>query len=701
MDKQPIDILWVAICAVLVFLMQGGFLCLEAGLVRSKNYINVAIKNIMDMGITVLIFWALGFGLMFGVSETGWFGTSQFFRSSNGHDLWGAVFWVFQAMFCGTCVTILSGAVAERMRITGYFVAVMFVAGLIYPVAGHWMWGGLYEGEPSGWLAKMGFVDFAGSTVVHSVGGWVALAGVLVVGSRLGRFPKDGPAQEIPGANIPLAALGVLILWFGWFGFNGGSTLSFNNTVPRVISNTLLGGSAGLVAAVLYGVFFQGRVAANWAMNGVLAGAVAVTANCHAINAPLAVIIGMIGGIIAVLGDLTLEKLRIDDAVGAIPVHLFAGIWGTLAVGLFGDLEILGTGLTRPEQIGVQLLGIGVTFAWAFSLGLAVFYGISRVIALRVSPEDELLGLNISEHGARTEILDFYMVLDRQQKTGDLTLRVPEEPFTEVGQIASRYNAVMEKLEESVAMNDAIIRTSADAIITVDRDNYRVMTINPAAARLLGISSEKAIGQSIASLVSLFPETEPDNILSVSGLLEELAGTSARAEYMVQIPNGIVRPVQLVVAESEVRETAFYTITLSDLQNRREADAQLRLTRDQYEALVDEISDIVIGVGSDGRITSLNAAGEKLLRVSIRDLIGRPVHEAIFPPDLRERVQFGLKRIIAAEDPSLNDQTMPTRIVDFDRNTIPVELTIERFQSEQDVSLLLIFRVKDKEPLST
>jgi len=438
-----VDILWVIAASALVFLMQAGFLGLEAGLTRTKNAINVAIKNLADFGVSVIVFWLVGFGLMFGAASSGWFGTDRFALSFGEPSAGATVFFVFQVMFAGTAVTILSGAVAERLRFLGYIFLAVFIAGVTYPVFGHWAW------NSGGWLAELGFVDFAGSTVVHSVGGWSALAVLIVIGPRIGRFPKDGPPRKIQGNNLPLASLGVILLYVGWLGFNGGSTLAIDSSVGRVIANTVLAGAAGLVAATALGYRVNGRAEIDHVFNGVLGGLVAITANAHAVDSIAAAVIGALGGIVAIGAMVLLEKFRIDDAVGAVPVHLAAGIWGTLATGIFGEADLLGTGLSRIEQIGVQALGVAAAFVWVFITTYLVVRAIDHFKPFRVTEEAELVGLNVSEHGATTELLDFFRVMDRQAATGDLSLRVPVEPFTEVGQIATQYNVMMEKLETS------------------------------------------------------------------------------------------------------------------------------------------------------------------------------------------------------------------------------------------------------------
>ena len=453
MDKSLVDIFWVLICAGLVFLMQAGFTGLESGLTRSKNSINVAIKNITDFGTSTILFWSFGFALMFGTSVSGWIGSTEFLLSLD-EGPWTNAFFLFEIMFCATAVTIVSGATAERLRFRSYIIISIILAGLIYPIFGHWVWSGIQTGISSGWLGMMGFVDFAGSTVVHSVGGWVALAALLVIGPREGRFPLVGTHMKIHGSNLPLSVLGVLLLWIGWFGFNGGSTLALNDQVSGIITNTFLAGASGAMVTLTIGWILRKQADAELVIFGSIAGLVAITASAHAVSTVSSLTIGGIGGAVMLGVDYLLEYLHIDDAVGAIPVHLGAGIWGTLAVAIFGKPELLNTGLNIWKQLLIQAIGVGVCFIWTFGTSYAFFLLINRFFPLRVTPEDEYIGLNVSEHGATTELLDMFRTMDSQARTGDMSLRVPVEPFTEIGQIAQHYNWVMDALEKELAKTE-------------------------------------------------------------------------------------------------------------------------------------------------------------------------------------------------------------------------------------------------------
>jgi len=516
MAHTSLDLAWVALTSALVFIMQGGFALLESGLTRSKNSINVAVKNLTDLGISLLCFWLVGFGLMFGASSFGLTGIDKFFFSAAG--AWPGIFFLFQAMFCSTSATIVSGAVAERMKYGAYIVATILMSVVIYPIAGHWAWGGALEGQPSGWLGARGFVDFAGSTVVHSVGGWVSLAALLVIGPRHGRYDNEGVPHAFSGSSIPLAVTGTMLLWFGWFGFNGGSTLAVNDAVPVILVNTSLAAAAGMIGCLAVGWTLKKVPDVSFIINGSLGGLVAITASCHAVSFPQALLIGAVGGALTLPGQALLDKLKIDDAVGAIPVHLGAGIWGTLCVGLFGDPSLLNTGLDRGSQILMQLTGIGAIGLFSFGVAILFFALYNRFFALRVTVEDEASGLNVAEHGATTEAYGLFQTLEQQARTGDLSLRAPADPFTEVGQIATQYNRVLSNLEENVVAKSEylnILDSLNEGLFLIDGKG----TIGPfySAALEQILQTENLAGQTVED--ALRPLTSPSVLESWSDFL--------------------------------------------------------------------------------------------------------------------------------------------------------------------------------------
>jgi ammonium transporter len=460
---ETIDIAWLLVAAALVLFMQAGFTALESGLVRSKNSINVATKNFASFLVAASLFWLFGFGLMFGSGEGGLIGSSSFFFDSDSTFL--TAFFLFQLGFIATATTLMSGAVAERMRFGGYLVLAVFVAAVTYPVFGHWAWGdgALREGDggSDGWLKDLGFIDFAGSTVVHSVGGWVALAAIIILGPRIGRFGAG--AVPIRGHDLPLTTLGVFVLWVGWYGFNGGSLFALTSDVPAVIMNTTLAAAFGGLMGVTVTWLLDRRPDVVTIMNGSLAGLVGITASAHIMSPWKAAVIGGVAALVMQGVTLILERLQIDDVVGAVPVHLGAGVWGTLAVGLLGDVDSFPEASSRIEQIGIQLVGIGTCFVWAFGVGYVLLSLINRRIPFRIDREGELAGLNIAEHGASTELGDLLSDMDEHRRSGDFARPVRVEPHTEVGQIAVEYNRVLATIGRRTDSLQLLRQTAAAA----------------------------------------------------------------------------------------------------------------------------------------------------------------------------------------------------------------------------------------------
>jgi Amt family ammonium transporter len=451
--QSNLDHVWTMIAAGLVFFMQAGFLLLESGFVRSKNSISVAQKNITDFVFSTLVFGAVGFMLMFGTSVGGLFGWDPNMLMLNTLNEWALTFFVFQLVFCGTAATIISGSTAERMKLEGYILVACATGLLIYPIAGHWAWGNLLNKENEPLLASWGFIDFAGSTVVHSVGAWIALASCIIIGPRLGRFDAAGKAVPINGHSAVLATAGCLILWVGWIGFNGGSTTAGTSEFALIVANTMVAGAAGGMSQMILGRIHQGLFRPEFTINGVLAGLVGITAGCAAVDVGGALAIGLSAAVVAFFGQILLERLRIDDAIGAIPVHGFAGFWGTVMVGVFARPEALSAG-GRMEQILVQIAGAGLVFVWAFGTAFLIMYSADRLWRLfpgggfRVRREDEVIGLNAAEHGATlgTGVL--------QKAMGELAFgrvrlsdRVAVEGGDEASELAALFNKVLERLQ--------------------------------------------------------------------------------------------------------------------------------------------------------------------------------------------------------------------------------------------------------------
>lgn len=383
---EPLNLVWIGVCTMLVFFMQAGFALVECGMARAKNAVNVILKNYMNMCVGGIAFWLLGFGLMFGASAGGWFGTTQFWpdklTSAEAMNL------LFQIMFASTAATIVSGAVAERMHFSAYVVAAIVATAVIYPVFGHWAW------NESGWLKQLGFLDFAGGSVVHSVGAWCALAGIIALGPRLGRFGKNGEARDIPGHNLPMVTLGGFILWLGWFGFNGGSAADpAKSSIGLILLNTHLGGCAGAVGALAYLQITRRPVLMTATLNSSLCGLVAVTAGALTLTPVTSMIIGLVAGALYIVGAEALRRFQLDDMVDATAVHGVGGIWGTIAAGLFyaGDMF-------SSQRISVQLLGVLACFAWTFPTAFLMFKLIERTLGIRASSLHEQRGLDYTEH---------------------------------------------------------------------------------------------------------------------------------------------------------------------------------------------------------------------------------------------------------------------------------------------------------------
>ena len=387
--ESSLDTVWILTATALIFFMQLGFAFLEGGAVRSKNTVNVVMKNYTDMCVGGLAFAAVGYGLMFGSNPSGWLGTDKFLML--GMDQKDLAFVLFQMMFAATAATIVSGALAERIRYRPYVLCSVIVTALIYTTFGSWAWGSHHDGT-MGWLKSLGFVDFAGSTVVHSIGGWCALAGIVVLGPRLGRFSRKGEARFIPGHSLPFVAAGGFILWLGWFGFNGGSTLKADASLGAVVFSTHLAGVAGVSTALAFLFLMRRPVLLTHTVNGGLGGLVAITASANIATPITAVVTGAVGGLVVMLGMGLMERFQLDDPVGAVPVHGMAGAWGTLSVALLNPNGF------DSRLLLAQLAGIGVALVWGFGTGFVLFKLADRLIGLRVSSIEEQRGLDFAEH---------------------------------------------------------------------------------------------------------------------------------------------------------------------------------------------------------------------------------------------------------------------------------------------------------------
>ena len=449
-----VDVGWTLIGAALVFFMQAGFAMVETGFTRAKNAGNIIMKNLMDFSLGTPIFWLVGFGIMFG-SMNGFFGGFDFFTDGvvgEGYD-WTTL--IFQTVFCATAATIVSGSMAERTKFSAYCIYSMIISAVVYPISGHWVWGG-------GWLAEMGFHDFAGSTAVHMVGGVAALVGAAILGPRLGKYTKDGKARAIPGHSLTLGALGVFILWFCWFGFNGGSTVALSGgsaeTAARVFVTTNMAAAVATVTVMVVTWIRYKKPDVSMTLNGSLAGLVAITAGCDTVTTAGAAIIGIIAGLVVMFGiEFVDQKLKVDDPVGAVGVHGMCGAVGTLLVGVFGYYEY-GTNNVAPvgvvygggfQALGVQALGVVAVIAWVAVTMTIVFLVIKNTIGLRVSEAEEIMGLDKPEHGLSSAYADFMPV-------------VPNVLGTKAAETAAKANAAAAAVEQAVPVTKVTTEGAAE-----------------------------------------------------------------------------------------------------------------------------------------------------------------------------------------------------------------------------------------------
>lgn len=573
-SADHLNLIWLALCTALVLFMQAGFTLLETGLTRAKNTINVALKNISDLAIASLIFAICGYAIMFGESVNGWFGSSHFFMDGLDSPESLAIF-AFQLVFAGTAATIISGSVAERMHFNGYLIVAIAVVALIYPVAGHWIW------SSDGWLAQMGFIDFAGSTVVHSVGGWLGLAGAICLGARKGRFNAQGKVQDVPGHSLVLATAGVFILWFGWLGFNAGSTLEASDDIAGIIVNTLLSASAGGVATMLLSALIRNQVQPEKVLNGIIGGLVGITAGCAVVEPMGALCIGLSSGLVVYMSEALLLQLGIDDPVGAAPAHAFAGAWGTVALAFFAPVENLNEG-SMLGQFGVQLIGVTSVAVWSLLCGFVLFGILHGLQQLRVSEKDEEQGLNVSEHGAKTVWLETLTTMQDILHTGDLTRRAPEELGTEAGATAKMFNQLLDAFQQSLAeLSRASDKMHGDA--TLLRQNAGAVD---QAARI-GANRSDNLRNSVLEIALAIRE--------ISHRAEE---TSAAAS---QVSTNVIE------SENDLSKA------LSEIEQLAEKVEEVALVVGQFDSHAEAITlavDAIQTIGENTNLLALNAAIE-------------------------------------------------------------------------------------------
>ena len=588
-NAANIDLLWMLICAILVFMMQAGFMCLESGIIRNKNNINVALKNVSDFGISIVCYWMVGYGFMFGVSKSGFIGFNDFFFDPTGAITSGPAmtFFIFQSMFCATAASIISGSVAERLKFNSYLIITAIVGTILYPVIGHWAWANSdiqYGGDAStGWLYNLGFIDFAGSTIVHSTGGWIGLAIILIIGPRSGRF-IEGEARKFAPSNLPLSVLGALLLGFGWHGFNGGSNLVLDEAVPGILLNTFLAAAAGIVACLLYWGLQNSTAPAGDLINGLLAGLVAVTASANWITPLGAVFIGAGGGIVALYATRLLERWELDDPVGAIPVHLAGGVFGTLILPFFAAEEhLIGnsnlnnyTDNPRVNQFIAQLIGIIAVGIYAFSLSYVILNTINTYNPLRVSQEAEDIGLNIAEHDSSSDQIDLLKIMQYQNDTGDLSVRGPEDLFTEAGQIGYHYNILMNSLEES----DKVMRNQKDDLKMA---MGKAQTANKAKSDFLAKMSHELrtpLNAIIGYSEMLIEEADDDGLDTYS---EDLSKINSSGEHLLTLINDILDLSKIEAGKMDLHIEKF---DLEDILKQVEATAKPLVEKNKNKFII-------------------------------------------------------------------------------------------------------------------
>jgi len=527
---NQIDHLWIVICACFVFFMQAGFICYEVGFVRPKNVVSVAIENIIAFVIATLAFCLVGFAFMFGQTQGGLIGGSNWLLQNLGGD-YDYIFVLYELMFAGTAVTIFAGSMSERTKLKALVIAAIITGAVIYPIFGHWVWGGNYTAQHT-FLSDLGFMDFAGATVVHSTAGWVALAGIIVLGPRKGRWDENGKPKRMGRSNIPFAALGTFILWFSWFGFNGGNLFEFNDKVGLILLNTNIAAATGVVGAtIVTRIIARDQSIMEAVFNGALGGLVAITASSDILTLWQAALVGLIAGGATVLGSLLLLKLKIDDAVNAVPIHGIGGACGAILCAVFAapDKLILPT---RLGQILVQLFGVGVNFVWAFGIGLIMFIIIDKTIGLRVSDEEEEKGLNVVEFSDISSWLEHLKEEHYEQLTQDLYSTIQKQNI-DLQRQSDLLVATQERERQSIARD---LHDGVGQSLVALKINLGLFPFKPADDALKKHAGKtiKMVDEAIAEIRNVIGNLEPV-ALKKEGLSVSIKGICDKLEKISNI----------------------------------------------------------------------------------------------------------------------------------------------------------------------
>ncbi|MFK7793472.1 MAG: ammonium transporter [Devosiaceae bacterium] len=600
-QQERADFTWLITCAGLVLLMQIGFLMLEAGAARSKNSINVAQKNLCDLLISVTVFTLLGFSLMFGSSQMGLLGWDKQHLIIGFQDPWLYAFFAFQAMFVGTAATIVSGAVAERMKLKAYALITLMIGVFIYPVFGHWAWGNLLDPSNTAWLADLGFMDFAGSTVVHATGAWVALIAIWMLGPRRDRYDAQGKPQRMHGHSMVLTTAGAVVLFVGWIGFNGGSSLRASADIGQIIINTILSGTMGGAVAMVFGRYRDGIFLPTRSVSGLLGGLVAVTAGANVIAPIGAIATGFLAGLLVVWSEDFLEKrLKLDDVVGAVSVHGTCGIFGTLAVAFFAIDSML-VAETRLEQVLAQATGIAINALWVSAIAVPGIWLIKRFVGMRVTDLEEAAGLNVAEHGASlgTHALQASLQAITEGRA-DLATRLDETTGDEAADLAVILNPFLSKVQVLVGdMSETSGRLAAELHSVADNVS-RSATVVSAHTQEVQVSA-----QTVAS--------------SADGALDDAKGLRRKSTHLAQAAGTVSQDVRQIAAYIENLSSAVMTVS-SDAERASQVSneamtlsqtashtvSQLGEAADEIETVV----DLIIGIQNQTSLLALNASIE-------------------------------------------------------------------------------------------